>query len=208
MTPIVHALRVAERVEVYGAEVESTAELLALALGCSTAKAENLLAEARGMLRRLTATEADLSKSQRTRLTAILELMRRATGAEAPREPLRSPKDVYAHYRALETLEVEEFHVAVLDAQHQLKRDIMVTRGILNTSFVHPREVFADAIRHRAAAVILVHNHPSGDPTPSADDRAITSQLVAAGRLLDIPVCDHVIIGSGRYLSFAEGGLL
>jgi hypothetical protein len=68
--------------------------------------------------------------------------------------------------------------------------------------------VFRLAIHVNAAAVILVHNHPSGDPTPSADDRAVTAQLVAAGRLLDMPVADHVVIGRGRYLSFAEGGLL
>ena len=81
----------------------------------------------------------------------------------------------------LEDLPVEEFHVAVLDAQHRLERDITVTRGILNSSLVHPREVFREAIAERAAAVILVHNHPSGDPTPSADDRVVTEQLVAAG---------------------------
>jgi hypothetical protein len=82
----------------------------------------------------------------------------------------------------------------------------VVTRGILNASLVHPREVFVAAILAQAAAVILVHNHPSGDPTPSADDRLVTEQLVAAGRLLDIPVHDHVIVGRGRYESFAELG--
>jgi DNA repair protein RadC len=108
----------------------------------------------------------------------------------------------------LEDLPVEEFHVAVLDAQHRLDRDILVTRGILNSSLVHPREVFREAIAERAAAIVLVHNHPSGDPTPSADDRAITAQLVSAGRLLDIPVADHVVVGRGRYLSFSEAGML
>jgi DNA repair protein RadC len=123
--------------------------------------------------------------------------------------PIRSPKDVVAVFAArLEDLPVEEFHVAVLDAQHRMERDVTVTRGILNSSLVHPREVFREAIAERAAAIILIHNHPSGDPTPSADDRNVTDQLVAAGRLLDIPVHDHVIIGRGRYTSFAEAGLL
>jgi DNA repair protein RadC len=141
---------------------------------------------------------------------AALELGRRMAAEERGEgEPLRSPRDVYAAFRPrLEDLPVEEFHVAVLDTQHRLERDITVTRGILNSSLVHPREVFREAIAERAAAVILVHNHPSGDPTPSADDRAVTEQLVAAGRLLDIPVHDHVIVGRGRYLSFAEAGLL
>jgi DNA repair proteins len=103
---------------------------------------------------------------------------------------------------------VEEFHVAVLDSQHRLERDIAVTRGLLNSSLVHPREVFREAIAENAAAIILIHNHPSGDPTPSADDRVVTEQLVQAGRVLDIPVQDHIIIGRGRYLSFAEAGLL
>ena len=80
--------------------------------------------------------------------------------------------------------------------------------GILNSSLVHPREVFRLAIAFGAAGIIVAHNHPSGDPTPSADDRAITRQLVDAGRLLDIPVYDHLILGAARYLSFAEAGLL
>jgi DNA repair protein RadC len=123
--------------------------------------------------------------------------------------PLRSPRDVWAAFAPrLEDLPVEEFHVAVLDAQHRLERDITITRGILNSSLVHPREVFREAIAERAAAIVLVHNHPSGDPSPSTDDRAITTQLVQAGRVLDIPVADHVVIGRGRYLSFAEAGLL
>ena len=103
---------------------------------------------------------------------------------------------------------MEEFHVAILDSQHRLERDVTVTRGLLNSSLVHPREVFREAIAENAAAIILVHNHPSGDPTPSPDDRITTEQLVQAGRVLDIPVQDHIIIGRGRYLSFAEAGLL
>ena len=122
---------------------------------------------------------------------------------------MRAPRDVYAAYGPrLEDVPVEEFHVAILDAQHRLDRDVLITRGILNSSLVHPREVFREAIAERASAVILVHNHPSGDPTPSPDDRVVTAQLVAAGKLLDIPVHDHVIVGRGRYVSFAEAGLL
>lgn len=122
---------------------------------------------------------------------------------------MREPSDVaLAFAPRLQDLPVEEFHVAILDAQHRLERDVLITRGLLNSSQVHPREVFREAIAERAAAVILVHNHPSGDPTPSADDRAVTEQLVAAGRLLDIPVHDHIIVARGRYMSFAEAGLL
>jgi DNA repair protein RadC len=95
----------------------------------------------------------------------------------------------------------EEFHVLLLDAQHGVMRDVTVTRGILNASLVHPREVFRPAIAHSAASVILVHNHPSGDPTPSADDRAVTRQMRAAGETLGIVVLDHVVVARGGYAS-------
>jgi DNA repair protein RadC len=101
----------------------------------------------------------------------------------------------------------ESFWILCLDAQHRVapRRH---HAWHLNASLVHPREVFQAAILAGAAAVILVHNHPSGDPSPSSADRDVTAQLVAAGRLLDVPVHDHVIVGCGRYTSFAESGLL
>jgi DNA repair protein RadC len=212
-----------ERLKDLGAHALSSSELLAIVIGSGTAGssalvlAQNVLARSEGSLRRLAGQPVasltavhGLGTARAVAIHAALELGRRL-GAESRDEgaPLRTPRDVWAAYAPrLEDLPVEEFHVAVLDSQHRLERDITVTRGILNSSLVHPREVFREAIAERAAAIILVHNHPSGDPTPSADDRAITSQLVAAGRLLDIPVADHVVIGRGRYLSFAEGGLL
>lgn len=125
--------------------------------------------------------------------------------------PIRSPRDVYAYMAPYAQREaVESFWILPLSAQHNLIGDgpTVITRGILNSSLVHPREVFCAAIVAHAAAVILCHNHPSGDPTPSPDDRLVTEQLVSAGRLLDIPVHDHVIIGRDRYVSFAEAGLL
>jgi len=109
---------------------------------------------------------------------------------------------------AVRDLAVEEFHVLALGSQSQVLGDLLITRGILNSSLVHPREVFRAAIAEAAAGIIVVHNHPSGDATPSADDRAVTRQLVDAGRLLDVPVYDHVIVGGDRYVSFAEAGLL
>ncbi len=125
--------------------------------------------------------------------------------------PIRAGEDVYARmapYAAREIVEV--LWLLCLDTQSRVIGDApeVITRGLLNSSLVHPREVFCAAIAARAAGVIVVHNHPSGDPTPSSEDRAVTRQLVAAGCLLDMPVYDHVIIGEGRYLSFAEAGLL
>ena len=125
--------------------------------------------------------------------------------------PIRCPRDVYACMVPYAERElVEAFWILPLDSQHRLA-DVgpaVITRGILNSSLVHPREVFRAAIEASAAAIVLVHNHPSGDPTPSPDDRVITEQLAAAGRVLDIPVHDHVVIGRGRYTSFAEAGLM
>lgn len=128
---------------------------------------------------------------------------------EGARPPVRCPRDVWMTFAPwMERETVEVFVVACLDAQHRLIAATEVSRGIVNSSLVHPREVFRAAIRCEAGSIVLIHNHPSGDPTPSADDRGITTQLVAAGRLLDIPVNDHLVLGLGRYVSFAEAGLL
>jgi DNA repair protein RadC len=108
----------------------------------------------------------------------------------------------------LRDLDVEQFHVLALDSQNQVIRDVLVTRGLLNSSLVHPREVFRAAIVEAAAGIVVVHNHPSGDPTPSIEDQSVTRQLVAAGRLLDLPVYDHIIIAGDRYVSLATLGLL
>jgi DNA repair protein RadC len=122
---------------------------------------------------------------------------------------MRSPLDVVAMLGPrLADLSVEELHVVVLDSQHRMVRDAVVSRGLLNSSPVHAREVFREAIAEAAAAIVLVHNHPSGDPTPSADDVRVTAEMVAAGRVVDIPVFDHVIIGRGCHVSLAEQRLL
>jgi DNA repair protein RadC len=212
-----------ERLREHGAHALSTSELLAILIGSGNAKhsalglAHEVLARAEGSLRRVATQPVasltsihGLGNARAIAIHAALELGRRsAAEGRAEGVPLRGPRDVYAAYAArLEDCPVEEFHVAILDAQHRLDRDVLITRGILNSSLVHPREVFREAIAERASAVILVHNHPSGDPTPSPDDRVVTEQLVAAGRLLDIPVQDHVVVGRGRYVSFAEAGLL
>ena len=212
-----------ERLKHLGATALSSAELLALVVGSGAggrsaiAVGHEMLAASEGSLRRLAGRPVasltaltGVGTARAVAVHAALELGRRMAGESRDEgAPVRSPRDVHALFAPrLEDLPVEEFHVAVLDSQHRLERDITVTRGLLSASLVHPREVFREAIAERAASIILVHNHPSGDPTPSADDRVVTEQLVAAGRLLDIPVHDHVIIGRGRYTSFAEAGLL
>jgi len=212
-----------ERLWAVGPAALTGQELLAIVLGTgcagrdALAVAGELLGRVDGSLRRLAGRPlAELlgvpavGRSKAARVAAAFELGRRV-GAEVvpPPERIRAPADVHRYYaRRLRDLAVEEFHVLALGTQSQVKADMLITRGILNSSLVHPREVFRAAIAEAAAGIIVVHNHPSGDPTPSADDRAVTRQLVDAGRVLDLPVHDHVIVGGDRYVSFAEAGLL
>lgn len=123
---------------------------------------------------------------------------------------IKSPRTVADLLRAHGALneEVEVLYALLLDCQNNVRGLVEVSRGILNSSLVHPREVYRLAIVHGAAGLIVAHNHPSGNPAPSADDKAMTAQLADAGRLLDIPLYDHVIITDGSYFSFAEAGLL
>ena len=198
-------------------------ELLAVLLGTgctgrdALVVAGEMLAVVDGSVRRLAgrplvelARIPGVGRSKAARVAAALELGRRVgSEAEPPPERIAGPGDVHRYYAPrLRDLAVEEFHVLALGSQSQILGDRLITRGILNSSLVHPREVFRAAIAEAAAGIIVVHNHPSGDPTPSADDRAVTRQLVDAGRLLDLPVYDHVIVGGDRYVSFAEAGLL
>jgi DNA repair protein RadC len=122
-------------------------------------------------------------------------------------QPIRGPEDVQRHFRIrLSGLRRESFHVLLLDGRHRLISADEVSVGTLTASLVHPREVFREAIRSAAAALVLVHNHPSGDPSPSAEDRTVTKRLRSAGQLLGIRVLDHVIVTATRYFSFREEG--
>jgi DNA repair protein RadC len=181
------------------------------------AVASRLLEASGGSLRRLAARPpAELLRTggvgpaKAARLISAFELASRLISETRPVAPrIREPEDVVHLLAArLRDLAVEEFHLLALDSQSGVLRDVLVTRGLLNSSLVHPREVFRAAIAEAAAGIILVHNHPSGDPTPSPEDRSVTRQLVEAGRLLDLPVYDHVILAGDRFFSFATGGLL
>ncbi|CAN5660686.1 DNA repair protein RadC [soil metagenome] len=174
-------------------------------------------AEGNGALRRIMSSPVveicsvpGVGPAKATKILAALELGRRAADEQRPeRERLRSAADVYQRMRlVMRDLSHEEFHVLLLSTQNEVLRDLQITRGTLDASLVHPREVFRPAIAEAAASVILVHNHPSGDPTPSPEDRAVTRQLRSAGETIGIEVLDHIVMGEGRYVSFAEGGML
>ena len=123
-------------------------------------------------------------------------------------QPFNSAKQVYDHFHVrLGTARQEEFHVLILDNKHRVIEEKMITLGTLNQSLVHPREIFAPAIELRAAAIILVHNHPSLDSKPSTQDIEITKRLCEVGKLMGIEVIDHVIIGDG-YFSFVDQNMM
>jgi DNA repair protein RadC len=124
-------------------------------------------------------------------------------------QPLRSSEDVFHHFRgSLEKEKREFFYVVLLNNKNRKMRDIKVSEGSLTASLVHPREVYNPVIRESAAAVIFVHNHPSGDPAPSQEDIEITRRLKEVGNVMGIRVLDHVVIGHDRYFSFSDKGMI
>ena len=151
-----------------------------------------------------------VGRAKAARLSSAFEMSRRLR-ARTPgsRTVLSSPAQVYAAFGPLmEDLRHEVFRIALLDAQNGLLCDRIVSEGTLSATLVHPREVFKPAILECAASVILLHNHPSGDPTPSREDIRLTRQLVECSRMLDVPIHDHVVIGRGRFVSLAEQGIV
>lgn len=209
-----------ERLARHGAIALSNRELVALLLGTGSAGAsaldlaEQLLASGLRPLaaRSLDELEAErgLGRAKATRLLAALELGARVasegTGSQpAFHVPADAARFLLPRYGARP---VETFGLLALDVRHRLKKEAVVSVGCLTSSLVHPREVFREAIASRAAAIVLFHNHPSGDPEASAEDLALTRRLVAAGTLLGIEVLDHVILGAGRFVSLKERGAL
>ena len=197
-----------EKLIAYGADALSNAELLAVLLHTGTREqsvlhlAESVLGKfkERGIASIVHTSVADLAgihgigPSKAASILAAVEL---------------GPEDA-AHYVMphLRYEQKEHFAVLLLNTKNHILglRDVSI--GSLSASVVHPREVFAMAIRYAAASMILVHNHPSGDPNPSREDLAITDRLVKAGRILDIPVLDHIILGDNRFLSLKEKGMI
>lgn len=172
--------------------------------------AESLVAEG---FRRLRAQRlehrlrvSNVAEESAQRLVMALELGRRVFADHEP--AFDSPEVVYCHNRDLARHRREHFAVVLLNARHRYIRRELVSIGSLNASIVHPREVFRPAIRAAAAAIVLVHNHPSGDPAPSRDDIEITRRLVRVGEVVGIDVLDHVIVAGGGYCSFRRERLL
>lgn len=209
-----------ERMQQFGAQVLSNSELLAILLRTGTyqesavALAQRLLREA-GSLHGL----VGMSVEQLTQLKGIglakalqvkagIELGRRlASSSREEKVPIRSPRDVFSLLsEEMRYLQKEHFVCLFLNTKNHVLARETLSIGSLNASIVHPREVFHAAIQRSSASIICVHNHPSGDPSPSPEDIEITARLADAGRIIGIEVLDHVIIGDNKYCSLKEKG--
>ena len=210
-----------ERLAYAGPSALNTAELLAIILRIGgrgenvIRMAERLLGEFGGVAGLAQApfdelrTHKGIGEAKAAQIKAALELGRRLQLAAPNERPqIRGPEDV-ANLLMLDMglLEQEHLRTVLLDTKNNVLRVVNVYTGSLNTAVVRVGEVFREAIRANCAAIIVVHNHPSGDPTPSPEDVQVTETLVAAGKLLDIEVLDHVVIGRNRYVSLKERGL-
>jgi DNA repair protein RadC len=221
ITDLDEAERPRERLARLGPQVLSNAELLAILLrvgvvGENAVQVGQRLLQEFGGLPGLHRADYDevchsygIGPAKASQIKAAIELGRRLT-VEAPEErpTISSPADAAALVQyEMSALEQEELRVILLDTRNHVEDIIKVYRGSLNSSQVRIGELFKHAIRRNSAAIIIVHNHPSGDPSPSPDDIALTRGIVQAGRLLDIEVLDHLVIGQGRYVSLKERGM-
>ncbi len=211
-----------ERLNRLGVDSLSDAELLALVIRTGQS-GENALALAAGLLKRWgglqllsEAVPGDLCSlpglgpAKSASLVAAAELGRRLASRRLERgDRIRGPEDVYDHfYQRIRSWRREHFMLLLLDGRHRVLRESQISQGTLTASLVHPREVFRPAVLAASAAVVLVHNHPSGDPAPSREDLVVTRRLVEAGKILGIRVVDHIIVAENGFHSLQENGQL
>jgi DNA repair protein RadC len=210
-----------ERLARLGAQVLTNAELLAILLrtgvpGENAVQVGNRLLQEFGGLSGIHRADFNevrnshgIGPAKAAQIKAAIELGRRLTAVSPEERPaIHSPADAAGLVQyEMSALEQEELHVMLLDTRNRLLDIDKVYRGSVNTSQVRVGELFKSAVRRNAAAILVVHNHPSGDPTPSPDDVALTRNIVQAGKLLDVEVLDHLVIGRGRFVSLKERGL-
>lgn len=221
ITDMATSERPRERLARLGPEALTNAELVAILLrsgvpGLNALQlAQRVLMESGGLtgLHRVSFDELrryrGLGPAKAAQLKSAVELGRRLAVATPEERPvIQSPEDAAGLVLyEMGALEREQLRVLILDTRNRLVRTREVYRGSLNSSWIRIGEVFRDAVRLNAAAVIIAHNHPSGDPTPSPEDVAVTKAMVEAGKLLDIEVLDHLVVGQGRYVSMKAKGL-
>lgn len=221
ITDLAETDRPRERLAKLGAQVLSNPELLAILLRVGI-PGENAVMVGQRLLKKLDGLrgihrasfeelceEPGLGPAKAAQIKAAIELGKRLAQEEPESRPaIHSPADAAALVKyEMSALEQEELWVMLLDTRNRLIKTDHLYRGSLNSSQVRVGEVFKNAIRNNAASVLVMHNHPSGDPAPSPDDISLTRAVVSAGKLLDIDVLDHLVIGGGRFISLKERGL-
>ena len=213
-----------EKLLASGADKLTDAELLALIIrtgdSSSQASAVDL---ARGLLRRFGSfrqlavasihelcQQPGIGPAKAAEIQALFQIARRfGDNRLQPGQAYRSSQDAFLHFHErLCDYRKEVFLALLLDSKNRLIREVQISEGSLNASIVHPREVFAPVLKESAAAILFVHNHPSGDPTPSREDLDITQRLKQVGDIMGVRVLDHIIIGNGDYVSLADQGLI
>jgi len=210
-----------EKLAKYGPEFLKDQELLAILLGTGT-EGKNVIEIAQQILakfskKKLLGLSFDqlkqikgIGSAKACQILASFELSKRVLKVDATntRPTIQTPKDVIAQVSYLKNHKKENFVVLYLNARNELLNKETISIGTLNTSLVHPREVYEPAITGFSSSVVFIHNHPSGDPEPSEEDKKITKQLMEAGKILGIEVLDHIIIANNSYCSFKDKGLI
>jgi DNA repair protein RadC len=208
-----------------GAHSLSEAELLALIIRTGdTASRKSAIDLGRDIISHFDSNLRALGSADISEITAIKGMgLAKATGVKAAftlaerfqarkletLDRFTSPRQVFDYFHhEFRDCRKEYFLVLLLDGKNRIIRRVQISEGSLNQSIVHPREVFIPAVKESAAALILVHNHPTGDPVPSSEDIAITRRLKEAGEIMGIKVLDHIVVGDGEFISFVERGLL
>ena len=200
----------------YGAEALSDAELFAIILRTGT-KEENVVEVANkliseyGLDKLFECSLKELRKikgignTKAIELLTIAEIQKRINNSKNPVKKISRAEDVFNYfYEKLKDEKQENFYVLILNSQNNIIKEQLISKGVLDAAILHPREVFKPAIKNSASKIILVHNHPSGNPEPSSEDLDVTKQLIDAGKLIDIKILDHVIIGEGKWWSWVE----
>jgi len=205
-----------EKLKIKGPRALSDFELLEVIIGSGDRKADvgqiakNVLKKFKAGIENIKLDQLEtvkgMSLAKASRIIAAIELSKRYLIKEAIK--VENPKDVLPLVQEYKDKKQEYFICMTLDGASNIIQSRVISIGTIEQSLIHPREVFADAISDRAAGVIFVHNHPTGDLSPSEDDKEITKRLIEAGKLLGIKVCDHIIITNKSYFSFKESGFI
>lgn len=212
-----------EKCEKYGVQYLSDSELLAVILRtgsrgeCSTELARRLLLQLPGrsiaglfqssfeQLREI----RGIGKVKSIQLLCLAEITKRMLKSRKSIEELicEEPAQIAAYFMpAMRFLETEQVRLLILNGKNAVVKDLVISNGSFNSAMASPREVFYYALKHKAVAIILLHNHPSGDPSPSREDLVLTRRIAKTGEMVGIPLLDHIIIGDNRYVSVKESG--